>query len=74
MIGKQEELRQAGRWTMQTYKVMVKATESFILEVEAENEDDAYLQASAAMIDVEPEMEIISWPDNSGRQANHEPV
>jgi hypothetical protein len=45
---------------MQTYKVMVKATESFILEVEAENEDDAYLQASAAMIDVEPEMEIIS--------------
>ena len=44
---------------MQTYKVMVKATESFILEVEAENEDDAYLRASAAMIDVEPEMEIV---------------
>lgn len=42
------------------YKVMVKAMESFVIEVEAENEDEAYLKASVAMVDVEPDMEIIS--------------
>jgi hypothetical protein len=45
---------------MQTYKVRVKATESFIIEVKAANEDDAYNKAYAKMVDVEPEMEIIS--------------
>jgi len=41
------------------YKVRVKAMESFIIEIEAENEDEAYLKASVSMVDVEPEMEII---------------
>jgi len=41
------------------YKVRVKATESFIIEVEAENEDEAYAEVSARMVDVEPDMEII---------------
>ena len=41
------------------FKLRVLPMKSFIIEVEAENEDDAYNKASAAMVDVELDMEIV---------------
>ena len=41
---------------MKTWLIKVKKQEAFEFEVEAETEDDALIEASCRMIDVEPEM------------------
>jgi hypothetical protein len=44
------------------YKVKVLPMKPFIINVEADTEDDAYTKAYAAMCDVEPEMEMFHDP------------
>jgi hypothetical protein len=45
--------------TMKTWLIRVAPTDAFEFEVEAETEDEAYAEAMAKMVDVEPDMVAI---------------